>query len=80
MQSKQHGAFPFFRAMRVPGGQLSLHTDRGGCTDTDLHPLLLYYTELLSYIMVCEVRMNLFGFKVPEDLLVMKCEFFTFSG
>ena len=30
MQSKQHTGSPFFVAIRVPGGQLSLHTDRGG--------------------------------------------------
>ena len=30
MQSKQHTGSPFFLAMRVPGGQLSLHTEWGG--------------------------------------------------
>lgn len=30
-QSKQHTGWPFFLAVRVPGGQLSLHTDWGGC-------------------------------------------------
>ena len=31
MQSKQQTGSPFLLATRVPGEQLSLHTDRGGC-------------------------------------------------
>lgn len=30
MQSKQHTGCLFFLAIRVPGGQFSLHTERGG--------------------------------------------------
>ena len=39
MQSKQHTGSPFFLAMRVPGGQLSLHTERGGYTEKNKYLL-----------------------------------------
>ena len=47
MQSKQHTGFPLFLAMRVPGGQLSLHTERGGYTEKNKY--LLFFITLHCY-------------------------------
>ena len=51
-QSKQHTGSPFFLAMRVPGGQLSLQTDRGGCSHHHktviLHHLILISHAILN--------------------------------
>jgi len=43
MQSKQHSGSPFFLAMRVPGGQLSLHTAWGGCTEKNKCNFVIFY-------------------------------------
>ena len=47
MQSKQHTGFPFFLAMRVPGGQLSLHTEWGGYREKNKY--LLFSITLHCY-------------------------------
>ena len=46
MQSKQHTGFPFFLAMRVPGGQLSLHSERGGYREKNMFCFFLRYFSL----------------------------------
>jgi len=48
MQSKQQTGSPFLLAIRVPGGQLSLHTDFGGYGKNKLIMLKLFHRIMMK--------------------------------
>ena len=57
MQSKQHTGSPFFLAMRVPGGQLSLHTERGGYREKNKY-------LLISITLHCDNELSMICLKI----------------
>lgn len=72
---------------RVPGRQLSLQIDRGGCKNCQNYinvtgqrlNILQYSVSYTTKAKTLVNRSNLFGIKVPEDFVFIECQFFTFK-